>query len=123
MSESGGLGPAVAVEFTPIKHWLEIEIGTGPLFGSGMTDWSTDFFSKAVRSFRHGRAYSRRRPAFDSTFGGGTEIRAEFALDFMFWPWPHRMYGWFLELSYTYGFINGREQSFGVSVGVLIAIR
>ena len=25
-------GPTVAVEFTPIKEWLEIEIGTGPLF-------------------------------------------------------------------------------------------
>jgi hypothetical protein len=41
----------------------------------------------------------------------------------MFWPWPDRKYGWFLELSYTYSFINGREQSFGVSAGLLIAIR
>jgi hypothetical protein len=40
------LGPAVAVEFTPIKDWLEIEIGTGPLFASSMTDWSTDVLCK-----------------------------------------------------------------------------
>ena len=25
-------GPSAAVEFEPIKDWLEIEIGTGPLF-------------------------------------------------------------------------------------------
>jgi hypothetical protein len=35
--------------------------------------------------------------AFDSTFGGTTKIGAEFALDFMFWPWPGRKHGWFLE--------------------------
>jgi len=62
-------------------------------------------------------------PAFDSALGGTTKIGAEFALDFMFWPWPDRKYGWSLEASYTYSFINGREQSFGVSVGLLIAIR
>lgn len=26
-------GPTAAVEFTPIENWLEIEIGTGPMFG------------------------------------------------------------------------------------------
>ena len=43
---TASLGPTVAVEFTPIKDWLEIEIGTGPLFASGMTDWSTDILFK-----------------------------------------------------------------------------
>jgi hypothetical protein len=41
----------------------------------------------------------------------------------MFWPWPDRKYGWFLEPSYTYSFINGHEQSLGIGVGLLIAIR
>jgi hypothetical protein len=30
---SGKLGPTAAVEFTPIKEWLEIEAGVSTLFG------------------------------------------------------------------------------------------
>jgi hypothetical protein len=26
-------GPTAAIEFTPIENWLEIEVGTGPMFG------------------------------------------------------------------------------------------
>jgi len=105
-------GPTVAVEFTPIKDWLEIEVGTGPLFGSGTTDWSTDIlFKKPFELSNTAELMVGAGPAFDSTFGGTTKIGAEFALDFMFWPWPDRKYGWFLEPSYTYSFINGRDQS------------
>jgi hypothetical protein len=32
-------GPNVAVEFTPIKEWLEIEAGTTPFFSRGQTEW------------------------------------------------------------------------------------
>ncbi len=117
-------GPAVAVEFTPIKDWLEIEIGTGPLFGSGTVDWNTDIlFKKPFELSNTAELMVGAGPAFDQTFGGTTKIGTEFALDFMFWPWPDRKYGWFLEPSYTYSFINGKEQSFGVSAGLLIAIR
>jgi hypothetical protein len=42
----GSLGPTVGVEFTPIKDWLETEIGTGPFFGSGPAQWSTDLLFK-----------------------------------------------------------------------------
>jgi hypothetical protein len=121
---TASLGPAVAVEFTPIKDWLEIEIGTGPLFASGTTDWSTDvLFKKPFTLSDTAELMVGAGPAFDSTFGGTTKIGAEVALDFMFWPWPDRKYGWFLEPSYTYSFINGREQSLGIGVGLLIAIR
>jgi hypothetical protein len=44
---ASSIGPTVAVEFTPIKDWLEIEIGTGPLFATGSTGWSTIFFSRS----------------------------------------------------------------------------
>jgi hypothetical protein len=121
---AASVGPTVAVEFTPIKDWLEIEIGTGPLFASGTTDWSTDIlFKKPFELSNTAELMVGAGPAFDSTFGGTTKIGVEFALDFMFWPWPDRKYGWFLEPSYTYSFINGREQSLGVSAGLLIAIR
>jgi hypothetical protein len=39
-------GPTAAVEFTPIKNWLEIEAGVTSLFGRGQTEWDTDFLFK-----------------------------------------------------------------------------
>jgi hypothetical protein len=39
-------GPAVSVETTPIRDWLEIEAGVSSLFGRGPTDWSADFLFK-----------------------------------------------------------------------------
>jgi len=39
-------GPAVAIEVTPLKDWLEIEGGVSPLFGGGHTDWNTDLVFK-----------------------------------------------------------------------------
>jgi len=41
-----GLGPSVAIEFTPIKDWLEIEAGTSTLFARGHTEWGTDLIFK-----------------------------------------------------------------------------
>src|SRR5579864_8467140 len=35
-------GPTVAVEFTPIENWLELEAGVTPLFRRHSTEWSTD---------------------------------------------------------------------------------
>ena len=52
----------------------------------------------------------------------GSKVAAEFALDFMFWPWPDRKLGWFLEPTYGYSFSKGHEQAAAVSVGLLIPI-
>jgi len=62
-------GPTAAVEFTPIKSWLEIEAGVTPLFGGGHTDWGTDFLFKKPFNFvqfggirtRHWTAMEQRR--------------------------------------------------------------
>jgi hypothetical protein len=40
----------------------------------------------------------------------------------MFWPWPDRKLGWFLEPTYSYSFSKGHEQAAAVSVGLLIPI-
>ena len=121
---ASSIGPTVAVEFTPIKDWLEIEIGTGPLFAAGSTDWSTDIlFKKPFEPTETAELMVGAGAAFDSRFGGSTMTGIESALEFMFWPWPDKRYGWFLEPSYTYSFINGHAQSLGVSVGLLYAIR
>jgi hypothetical protein len=39
-------GPSLAVEFTPIKDWLEIEAGGGPMFHGRRTEWDTDLLFK-----------------------------------------------------------------------------
>jgi hypothetical protein len=39
-------GPTAAIEFTPIENWLEIEVGTGPMFGKGISEWDTDILFK-----------------------------------------------------------------------------
>jgi hypothetical protein len=119
---SGRLGPTAAVEFTPIKDWLEIEAGVSTLFGGGQTEWSTDLLfkkpftlsDKVEFMFGVGPEWTFSRD--------GTKIAAEIAADFMFWPMPDRKFGWFLEPSYSYSFSQGHEQSLGVSVGLLIPI-
>jgi hypothetical protein len=35
-----------AVEFTPIKDWLEIEAGVAPMFSHGRAEWDTDLIFK-----------------------------------------------------------------------------
>jgi hypothetical protein len=113
-------GPTVAVEFTPIEHWLEIEAGVSTLFGNGQTEWSTDLlFKKPFTLSDKVEFMIGAGPEWSFTTG---KIAGEIAADFMFWPTTDRKYGWFLEPSYSYSFSQGHEQSLGVSVGVLIPI-
>src|ERR1700758_4701600 len=39
-------GPSVALEATPIEHWLELEVGVTPLFARHSTEWDTDLLFK-----------------------------------------------------------------------------
>jgi hypothetical protein len=38
LSGAFSFGPTAAIEFTPIENWLEIEVGTGPMFGKGISE-------------------------------------------------------------------------------------
>jgi hypothetical protein len=121
----GGIsfGPAIAVEVTPLKDLLEIEAGVAPLFGGGRTEWNTDLlFKKPFTLSDTVELMIGAGPEWTYTAGGGGKIGGEAALDFQFWPWRERRFGWFLEPSYSYSFGGGHEQSLGVSVGLLIAI-
>ena len=119
-SRAARLGPTAAVEFTPIKDWLEIEAGISTLFSGGQPEWSTDLLfkkpftlsDKVEFMFGVGPEWTFSRD--------GTKVAGEIAADFMFWPTPDRKFGWFLEPSYSYSFSQGHEQSLGVSVGLLI---
>jgi hypothetical protein len=124
---AASFGPAVAIEFTPIKDWLEIEAGVSTLFGAGdRTEWGTDLLFKKPFTLSDTVEFMVGvGPEWVHTTEEGKttdSVAGEFALDFMFWPWPERKFGWFLEPSYSYDFGKGHEQSLAVSGGLLIAI-
>jgi hypothetical protein len=119
-------GPNLAVETTPIENWLELEAGITPFFRRGQTEWETDFLFKKPYTLSDTAEFMFGvGPSWSHTVGGGKAtdtFGAEAALDFMFWPWADRKYGWYIEPSYGYSFDSGHEQSLGVSVGLLIPI-
>lgn len=119
-------GPTVAVEFTPIEHWLELEAGVTPLFARHSTEWDTDLLfkkpwtlsKKAEFMLGVGPEWVHARNLGVTT----NSVSAEAAADFMFWPFAKHRFGWYLEPAYDYNFGRGHEQSLGVSGGLLIAI-
>jgi hypothetical protein len=122
-----GYGPEVAIEVTPIKEWLEIEAGVTPLFRRGETEWEVDLlFKKPYTLSRTAEFMFGIGPEWSHTIragAGSNSIAGEAALDFMFWPWPKRKVGWYLEPSYGYDFSSGHDQSIGITAGLLIPIR
>jgi hypothetical protein len=125
---SSAFGPTVAVEVTPIEKWLELEAGVTPLFARHSTEWDTDFLFK--------KPWTLSKKA-EFMLGVGSEwvhatnrgvttnsVAGEVVLDFMFWPSEkHHRFGWYVEPAYDYNFGRGREQSLGITGGLLIAIR
>jgi hypothetical protein len=123
---NSSFGPTVAVEVTPIEHWLEIEAGVTPLFRHHSTEWSVDLLFKKPWTVSpnfefmlgigpewiHTNAYGRKMNA------AGVEV----APDFMFWPAKTHKFGWYLEPGYEYKFGPSREHSLGLSGGLLISI-
>jgi hypothetical protein len=119
---SSSFGPSAAVEFTPIKEWLEIEAGIAPMFQAGRTEWETDLLFKKPFTLTDKLEFMVGAGPQVTFAPGGPKIAGEFALDFMFWPTPDRKFGWFVEPAYSYSFSRGHEQSLGTTVGLLIAI-
>ena len=114
-------GPSASVEFTPIRNWLEIEIGAATLFRRGVTEFETDvIFKKPFTLSDTVEVMVGAGPAWSYTRDEGIKWGATFALDVMVWPWPERKFGWFVEPAYTINQDN--ERSLSVSVGLLIAI-
>jgi hypothetical protein len=128
-SSYGGLpgassyGPSLAVEFTPIKDWLEIEVGAARMFHRGGSEWDTDLLFKKPFTLSDKLEFMVGVGPQWTFSREGTQAGAEFALDFMFWPTADRKFGWFLEPAYSYSFSRGHEQSLGATVGLLIPIR
>jgi hypothetical protein len=128
--KDGGMsfGVDAAVEVTPIENWLELEAGVTPFFSRHhSTQWNTDLlFKKPWTLSRKAEIMAGVGPEWVHTREPGMKansIAAEAVLDFMFWPGGKHKFGWFLEPAYDYSFARGHEQSFGISGGLLIAIR
>jgi hypothetical protein len=119
---SSSFGPSAAVEFTPIKEWLEIEAGVAPMFNHGRAEWNTDLLFKKPFTLSDKVEFMIGIGPQWTFAPGGSKIAGEFALDFMFWPTPDRKFGWFIEPAYTYSFSRGHDQSLGTTVGLLIPI-
>jgi hypothetical protein len=119
-------GPAVALEFTPIEKWLEMEAGVTPLFGRHSQEWDTDLlFKKPWTLSKKVEFMLGVGPAWVHTRKNGlttNSVSGEVAPDFMFWPSRKRRFGWYLEPGYEYNFGRGHEQSLGFTAGLLIAI-
>jgi hypothetical protein len=119
-------GADVAIEFTPIENWLEVEVGTSPLFARHSVEWGTDvLFKKPWTLSKKAELMIGVGPEWVHTrqFGITTNSMAgEFALDFMYWPGVQHRLGWFVEPAYEYTFGHVHERSIGFSWGLLIAI-
>jgi hypothetical protein len=116
------VSPTVAVEVTPIEHWLELEIGTTPTFAHHSTEWVTDLlFKKPWTLSKKVEFMFGVGPEWIHTRGTNS-IGGEVALDFMFWPSARRRFGWYLEPAYEHDFGRGHEKSISVSGGLLITI-
>ncbi len=121
--EGWSVGPTMAVEFTPIEKWLEIEVGvTATPRRHRTTEWSADLLFKKPWSlsdkveFMIGAGPEWLHNQKSNAIGGAA------VLDFMFWTSAKRRFGWYVEPSYEYSFGRGHERSLGVSAGLLIAI-
>ncbi len=119
-------GPTVAAEVTPIENWLELEAGVTPLFARNSREWDTDFLLKKPWTLSKKVEFMVGvGPEWVHLTNRGittNSVSGEAVLDFMFWPSAKHKFGWFLEPGYEYNFGRGREQSIGISGGLLIAI-
>jgi len=124
---SGGqnFGPAAAIDVTLLKDLLEIEAGVSPLFGNGFTEWNTDLVLRKPFALSDTVEVELGvGPSWMHTTGGGRtsdSLGGVAVIEFQFWPWPTKKYGWYLEPSYGYDF-GGHGQSIGLTAGLLIAI-
>ena len=120
-------GPTVAVEFTPVKEWLEIEFGATESYSKGASQLSFDLLFKKPYTISETLEFMAGvGPEFTFLRSNGRTINVwggEFALDFMYWPFKSRKFGFYAEPAYDYSFSAGNEQSIGISGGLLVSIK
>jgi hypothetical protein len=117
------VGGTLAGEFTPIEHWLELELGMTALASTDHTELSADLlFKKPFRLTSTAEFMFGAGPSLARSIHGAerrTSLSAEFDLDFMFWSGTR--FGLYVEPSWSWDPRNG-ERSIGVDIGVLIGM-
>jgi hypothetical protein len=114
-ASSTTVGGTVAVEFTPIENWLEIETGVTAI----QRELSLDFLlKKPWRLSASSEFMAGIGPEVSHHSSGGTSLATEIVADWMFWP--RKNVGWYLEPSYSVTAMSGGERSVGISAGLLI---
>jgi len=115
-------GPEVALEYTVIEHWLEIEAGISPQFSKGQVELDTGLvfkkpfeLDKSLEFLIGAGPVWVHKPEGDSAAG-------QAIVELKYFPWPERHVAFFVEPDYTYDFAKGHEQSIGVTVGLYIGI-
>ena len=123
---TSSFGPAVAVEVTPKEHWLELELGTTPLFRRHSTEWGTDLLLKKPWDLSKKVEFMLGvGPEWVHAKQNGittNSISGESAADFMFWRSAKHRFGWYLEPTFEYSFASGHERALGVTGGLLISL-
>jgi len=119
-------GYSLAVEITPIENWLELESGVTSIYGSHIKETDVDFLFKKPWTLSSKLEFMLGiGPVWEhsNSYGVNTnDFGGEAALDFMYWPFTKRQFGFYFEPEYDYKFKAGHEQSIGFSGGLLIGI-
>ena len=117
-------GPSVAIEFTPIEHWLELEAAVGRFQIGGAAEWETevavkkpfDLSPRVELMLGLGPTWTHSGAPLEQSNSFGAEL----VLDLQFWR--SRRWGWFIEPSYSVGFSRGSERAVAITAGVLVGL-
>jgi hypothetical protein len=119
-------GPAAAVEFNVIQHWLEIETGVTPLFSNGQAENGTELlFKKPFELSQSLELLLGAGPEWvhrTGDEGPADSIAGIVSVTLVYEPWHNSPAGFFVEPEYSYDF-RTHEQSFGVTAGLHIGIK
>jgi len=118
------VGPSFAIEFTPLEHWLELEVGVSRLQVEEATEWQAGVtFKKPFELSSSSELLIGLGPTWTHSNAPGEPTGAwggEFSLDFQFYT--HGRWGWFIEPSYSVGFERGSEKAVAITAGLLIGL-
>jgi hypothetical protein len=127
LAQRGGAtrgGATVAVEMTPIEHWLELESGVTELWKGPSRELSIDLlFKKPWQWSRSVEFMAGLGPQVSWASGGGehgTSVSTEVIADFMFWG--SKNLGLYLEPGFATTGFHG-EQSFAIAAGLIVGLR
>ncbi len=117
-------GPEIGLEYTIIKHWLEVEVSTSPLFLRGQAEIGTDLIFKTPFAIAD---------TLELLAGAGAEwihrfnrmpdsVAGVVAVDFVYEILPERHVSVFVQPVYSYDFGKDHEQTLGFTTGLHIGL-